>query len=161
MANLLLDCEQCYVNKSDYYRLLHQYAACQYIEENGEKRPFIDENLDPFTGRWLARDILHAWGREDKDRGRDYNHSAFCDLVLSGLAGIRFAEDRLTAEPLFGEEDLAWFCADGIRHKDRYFTLLWDRDGTHYGKGRGLKLYVDGEEKATAPELTGLEITLR
>lgn len=161
MGNLLRDYDQSYVNKTDYYRLLHQYAACQYIEENGEKRPFIDENLDPFTGRWLARDILHAWDREDKDRGRDYNHSAFCDLVLSGLAGLRFAEDRLTAEPLFGEEDLAWFCADGIRHKDRYITLLWDRDGTRYGKGRGLKLYVDGEEKATAPEPTKLEITLR
>lgn len=160
MGNLLRDYSQSYVTKSDWYRLLHQYAACQYLEENGEKRPFIDENLDPFTGRWLARDILHSWNRADKDRGRDYNHSAFCDPVLSGLAGIRYDGGLLTAEPLFEETDLAYFCADGIRLGDHFATLLWDRDGNRYGLGKGLHLWADGKEKACASDLKRLEIQL-
>jgi len=153
MANLLRHYKQSYVNKSDYWRLLRQYAACHYIEEDGEKRPFLDEDLDPFTGRWLAREILRAEQppRPDRDRGRDYNHSAFCDLVLSGLAGLRLEGECVVAEPLFEPEDLAWFCADGVRLGDRFVTLLWDRDGTRYGKGPGLRLLVDGVEKAAAP----------
>lgn len=160
MGNLLRDYSQSYVTKSDWYRLLHQYAACQYLEENGEKRPFIDENLDPFTGRWLARDILHSWNRADKDRGRDYNHSAFCDPVLSGLAGIRYAEGLLTAEPLFEEADLAYFCADGIRLGAHFVTLLWDRDGSRYGKGSGLHIWSDGVKIAYSSALEKLEVSL-
>ncbi len=162
MGVLLREYHQNYVNRSDYYKLLHQYAACQYIEEGGVRRPYVDENLDPFTGRWLARDILRSITppREDKDRGRDYNHSAFCDLVLSGLAGVGFGENTVTADPLFGAEDLAWLCADGIRHGEHFFTVLWDRDGSHYKKGPGLKLYRDGVCIAASQTLGKLKAAL-
>ena len=162
LANLLTDYRQEHLTNSHYFRLLRQYAACHYLEEDGKRLPFIDENLDPFTGRWLARDILHRIrpARTDRDRGKDYNHSAFCDLVLSGLGGIRFAPGMVTAQPLFAPEDLPWLCIDGIRHGDRYITLLWDRDGTRYGKGPGLRLLIDGIEKAASPTLTRLEAQL-
>lgn len=162
MGQLLRNYRQNYVNKSDYYRLLRQYASCHYIEEDGVKRPFIDENLDPFTGRWLARDILRSIQppRADRDRGRDYNHSAFCDLVLSGLAGITYTRGSLRAEPLFESKDLAWFCADGVLLGDRSITLLWDRDGTRYHRGKGLQLLVDGVLHSTSPTLTPLELKL-
>ena len=49
---------------------------------------WIDEDMDPFTGDWTARTLLKAdnWnpGRGGLERGKDYNHSTFCDLVLSG-----------------------------------------------------------------------------
>jgi len=33
-------------------------------------------------------------GTRDKggvERGKDYNHSTFCDLIITGLVGLRFA----------------------------------------------------------------------
>ena len=158
MGNLLRNYQQNYVNRHDYYQLLHQYAACHYLEEDGQRRPFIDEDLDPFTGRWLARDILRSIDppREDRDRGRDYNHSAFCDLVLSGLCGLRLEAGRIVADPLFTEADISWFCADGVRLGNRFVTLIWDRDGSHYGVTPGLHLLIDGEEKAFSPTVAAI-----
>ena len=43
------------MTKGHYYKLLHLYASCHYLTENGKTVPFIDENLDPFTGEWPAR----------------------------------------------------------------------------------------------------------
>ncbi|MBR4761285.1 MAG: hypothetical protein IK086_01450, partial [Clostridia bacterium] len=85
LGNLLCDYKQSVMKKGDYYALLHLYAACQYLNENGEKTPFIDENIEPFTGIWLARELLKSRPVNDvhpKDRGAHYNHSTFCDLVL-------------------------------------------------------------------------------
>ncbi len=146
MANLLNDYNTSPLSKTDYYKLLSQYADCHYIEENGQKRPFIDENLDPFTGEWLARKILHSIipERPDKDRGHDYNHSTFCDLVISGLAGIRVSASTLTINPLFSETDLDYFCADGILCGDKYITVVWDKYGSRYSKENGLRIMIDG-----------------
>lgn len=149
LGNLLCGYEQSVMKKSDYFALLKQYAACHYLTENGRTVPFIDENLDPFTGEWLARKIMLQRPEFNPnnivERGMDYNHSTFCDLVLSGLAGVRAEEeDVLTVEPLFGESDLAYFCADGILYHGHAVSVLWDRDGTRYGRGAGMSVYVDG-----------------
>lgn len=50
-----------------------------------------DENLNPFTGDWIARTRLIQRGKKIPERGQDYNHSTFCDLVISGLVGLRRA----------------------------------------------------------------------
>ena len=73
-----------------------------------------------------------------KERGKDYNHSTFCDLVLSGLLGIRFDGSRLTADPILPE---SWdhFMVAGLT-KDGW-TVLYDRDGTRYGLGPGLRCF--------------------
>lgn len=43
------------MTKGHYYKLLHLYASCHYLTENRKTIPFIDENLDPFTGEWPSR----------------------------------------------------------------------------------------------------------
>ena len=147
MNNLLNNYEQDYVVKSDYYNLLHLFANSHYLTENGKKTPFIDENLDPFSGEWLARKILMQNPPENqpKERGKDYNHSTFCDLVICGLAGIVPAEhNTLTVNPLFCPEDLDYFCADGIKYHNHFITVLWDKNGERYNKGKGFFLFVDG-----------------
>ena len=60
--------------------------------ENGNIVPWIDENLNPFTGDWISRTRLKTWengtwskGKGGVERGKDYNHSTFCDLIISGL----------------------------------------------------------------------------
>ena len=44
-------------------------------------RPYIGEYHDEITGDWLITGPKAA-------RSRDYNHSTFCDLVISGLVGL-------------------------------------------------------------------------
>ena len=161
MANLLTDYHQDYVSKSDYYALLHQYASCHYLTENGKTRPFVDENLDPFTGEWLARKILKSIRplRNDVDRGQHYNHSGFCDLVLGGLMGIRPRdEEKVEIDPVFDEKNLAYACADGVKYHDHFITVLWDREGTRYGKGKGLFVFADGKCVKHTENLEKIEI---
>ena len=84
------------------------------------------------------------------ERGKDYNHSGFCDLVLSGLAGVRPRDDgALEINPMFDAENLDYMCADGIMYHGHSITVLWDKDGSRYGKGAGLRIYVDGKEAAS------------
>ena len=160
MSNLLCNYEQNEICRSDYFALLKQYASCHYIEENGVRRPFIDENLDPFTGEWLARKILHSITpeRPDKDRGHDYNHSTFCDLVLRGLAGIDIRDEKLKVSPLFDEKDLSFFCADGIKIKNSYISVVWDRDGQKFEKG--LNIYANGKKLFSCDRMRDFEIDL-
>lgn len=117
------------------------------------QRCWIDENLNPYTGDWMARTIhrLNAL-RQGQDpqktweRGIDYNHSTFCDLIISGLVGIRFDhEGRIVVDPLLPENTWDWFCLDRVPCRGMNLTILWDKTGNKYGKGKGLRVY-DGDK---------------
>jgi hypothetical protein len=96
-----------------------------------------------------------------RDRGRDYNHSTFNDLIITGLVGLRPRMDhRLAINPLVQEGSLEYFCLDRVRYHDRDLTIVYDNTGSHYGKGRGLRVYADGREIGSAPALTALELGL-
>ena len=71
--------------------MLRIYAASQQLKrDDGKVVAWIDEDLDPLTGDWIARTILKPGGEGSVvERGKDYNHSTFCNLVISGLVGIR------------------------------------------------------------------------
>lgn len=136
--------------KADFVRLLKQYAAQHVrVREDGKTVSWIDENLNPFTGDWQARTILSEQARRERrapqfrERGKDYNHSTFCDIVIVGLCGIMPQSDgRLVVKPLAPDE-WDWWCIDGVRYHGRDVTVLFDRDGTHYGRGRGLVVLPD------------------
>ena len=133
------------VSGEDFVRLLGQYAAQHArVREDGKAVPWIDEDLNPFTGDWQARTILIEQDRRGirklaiRERGKDYNHSTFCDLVIAGLCGIVPRErGGLVVKPL-APESWDWWCIDGVRYHGRDVTVLFDRDGSRYGKGRGL-----------------------
>ena len=128
-----------------FARLLGQYAAQQVrTRKDGRTVPWIDENLNPFTGDWQARSILveqsRRAGREPRfrERGKDYNHSTFCDLVIAGLCGfVPQADGKVVVKPL-APKSWDWWCVDGIRYHGHDVTVLFDRDGTRYGRGCGL-----------------------
>lgn len=159
LGTLLADYTQDIMTKHDYFALLKQYAESQTLDG----RPWIDEDQDPFTGVWLAREALLQRDdpHTDRDRGIHYNHSTFCDLVLTGLAGLRVREDDiLQIDPMFTEEDLSYLCADGIPYHGHSITVVWDRDGSRYGLGQGLLVFCDGMKLGASPVIQKLTFTL-
>ena len=98
-------------------------------------------------------------GAFPKTRGRDYNHSTYCDLVITGLVGLRpRADDRVEVNPLVPEGTLDYFCLENLSYHGRTLTILWDRTGGRYHKGPGLRVFADGKEVAhseTLKRLTG------
>ena len=150
--------------EADYFDLLKTYANSHFLTlENGEKIPYIDEDLDPYTGEWIVHKLMFGMNPPHKDagRGKDYNHSTFCDLVLNGLAGIRAdRENKLIIQPLFDGEQLDYFCADGILYHGHFLTVLWDKSGQKYGRGAGLLVLCDGREMAQSDTVAKIEIRI-
>jgi hypothetical protein len=171
MANVLDHCRQDAIGKEDYFKTLKTYARSQRRQlADGRVVPWIDENLDPFTGEWIARKRceeqnaeLVKKGQPDKvlrERGKDYNHSTFCDLIITGLVGLRpRADDVVEVHPLVPDGFWDWFCLDNVSYHNRFLTILWDKTGGKYGKGKGLRVFADGREIArsdTLGRVTGL-----
>ena len=73
------------------------------------------------------------------ERGKDYNHSLFCDLVLSGLLGIHPKGDSFTVKPLI-PDNWDYFKVENLWLHGKCFTITYDKDGSHYGKGAGLTI---------------------
>jgi predicted GH43/DUF377 family glycosyl hydrolase len=153
MANLLNNYDQEYVGKKEYLDLLRIYARSHRLKlPDGTVVPWIDENLNPDTGEWIAREILLKRGV--KDRGKDYNHSTFCDLVISGLVGLRPQDDdSVEVNPLVPEGVWDYFCLDNVLYHGRTITILYDRTGKRYGKGTGLRVFADGKELVASEKL--------
>jgi hypothetical protein len=55
--------------------------------------------------------------------------------------------------PLVPPGDWAWFCLDDLPYHGRNLTILWDRDGSHFGRGAGLQVFADGRRIAAGPDL--------
>ncbi len=144
MANLLNRYQQQYVTNADYFEQLETYVESQYYRG----RPYIGEYLDEKTGYWL---------KGDEERSRYYNHSTFNDLVITGLAGIRPRMDNsLEVNPLLPEGKWDWFCLDNILYHGKILTIVWDKTGLKYKKGKGLMVFVNGKKVASAPVLQKL-----
>lgn len=162
MANLLNNAGQSVLTKQNYFDLLRTYTLSQRLKkDDGTTVPWIDENLNPFTGEWLARTRLKTWdngkwSREKggRERGKDYNHSTYCDLVITGLAGLRPRPDNLIeVNPLIPEHAVKYFCLDNVRYHGRTLTILYDSDGKRYQRGPGLHVFADGVEIASSTRL--------
>ena len=110
----------------------------------------------------LIHPILHRRNESDWRRGYAYNHSTFCDLVITGLVGLRPRRDGiLEVNPLFVDaSDISYFVLDGLPYHGRTLTILWDGDGRRYGCGAGLQLWVDGVVVAVSPVVRKLLVYL-
>ena len=38
--------------------------------------------------------------------------------------------------------DWSYFCLDRIRYHNRWITIIWDRDGTQYNRGKGMSVSI-------------------
>ncbi len=162
LANLLNRREQTGVNPSNYLRLLSTYSHSQHTQlQSGRSIPWIDEDLDADTGKWIARSILKGQHTLPKNRGRYYNHSGFADLVITGLIGLRPASgDEFILHPLVPADTWSYFALDGLPYHGHILTILYDRDGTRYRRGAGLQVLCDGSPVAHADSLRALLVML-
>lgn len=137
LANLLNDYpKQSVVTSSDYVRLLKQYTQQHY--RNGQ--PDLQEDYNPDTGEAIV----------GLNRSHHYNHSGYNDLIISGLVGLRpRADNVLEVNPLVaadGPNAITYFCLENVPYHGQLVTVLYDRDGRRYNKGRGLSVYLNGKQ---------------
>jgi len=148
LANLLQDYSQSSISKNDYFAAFMKYVRCQRFDG----KPYIGEYLDETTGQWL---------KGKQERSRYYNHSTFADLVITGLIGLRPCEaDRVEVHPLLPENAWDWFCVDGLKYHGKDLAVVWDRDGSRYKKGKGLRVMADGKVLGQRDDLEKLTVKL-
>jgi hypothetical protein len=124
---------------------------------------WIDENLNPFNGDWLARTRMEVQGHNHgfKERGIYYNHSTYNDNVITGLIGLRPSlDDTLTINPLV-PSNWDWFCLEHIFYKGVDLTVLWDKNGDKYHRGKGLRVYADRKLLIKSDVITKLSTKLK
>ncbi|MDQ1316785.1 MAG: hypothetical protein QG588_434, partial [Candidatus Poribacteria bacterium] len=124
LANLLNNYDQNDITKEDYFKTLRIYTMSHRLKrDDGIIVPWIDENLNPYTGDWIAKTRLG-----DQVRGKDYNHSTYCDLIISGLIGLRpHSDDVIEINPLLPVDKWDWFCLDRIYYHGYIIAILWDK----------------------------------
>lgn len=120
------------ISNEEYLRLLYDYAASHKLKlSDGKYVDWIDENISPVDGCWLAREKLKSQGfpaeKGGKERGKDYNHSLFGDLILSGLLGISFADGQIGVNPLIPDD---WNCfrVENLNFGGKKYSISFTRD---------------------------------
>ena len=143
---------------ADYYKLFSRYVLAQHQTlQDGHAIDWIDEDLDADTDEWIAKDMLIAKNNQ-VGRGNYYNHSGFADPLITGLIGLRpRADDRIELRPLLPAGEWSYFAIDALPYHGHLLTVLWDSTGARYGKGKGMRLLVDGKQVAARVDLGPLD----
>lgn len=133
-------CDESY--KKLFFDLLKQYAVSHHrVREDGVTVPWIDEVRHPLRDEWSSRTMLRDWGWTERkggyERGKDYNHSTFCDLVITGLVGVKTDGEALSVDPCVPKE-WKWFRLKGLNFRGNTYDIIFDESGEKYGLGKGL-----------------------
>ena len=130
-----------------FYAEMEKYMQSQHMRG----KPYIGEYLDETTGYWL---------KGDQERSRYYNHSTWNDLMITGICGLRPRSDNtIEVNPLLPKDMWDYFCLDNVLYHGHNVTILWDKDGSRYHAGKGLRVYVDGKLVGQRADLGKLVIS--
>jgi hypothetical protein len=142
--------------------LLNAYTKSQHIRApDGTVIPWIDENIDADTGKWIARSILISKNQPPPNRGRYYNHSGYADLIITGLIGIRpSAANDLVIRPLIPPGKWDYFALDALPYHGHLLTVIYDRTGKRYHRGAGLTVLSDGRIIGHRDSLSSIAVVL-
>ena len=138
--------------EDEYYifcKLLRQYAVSHSITmEDGTVLPWIDEVKHPHRDEWSSRSLLKDWGwKKDlggEERGKDYNHSTFCDLVICGIAGVDPKAETFTVQPNI-PEDWDYMKLSNLHFRGNCYTVIYDKTGEKYGVEKGIVVLKEGQ----------------
>lgn len=136
------------VNNADYVKLLQTFSK----SHRKEGRPYLAEALHPDTGSFEGHDAYN--------HSQHYLHSAFCDLVITGLVGLQpGSSSELKIIPLAPAE-WDYFALDDVMYHEHRVSIVWDRTGERYIKGKGLFVFADGKLLHTEPTLKPVTVRL-
>ncbi|MFM8220570.1 MAG: MGH1-like glycoside hydrolase domain-containing protein, partial [Planctomycetaceae bacterium] len=148
LANLLQTRPTTAVSRDDYLKLLQIYSRTH----RKDGKPYLAEAAHPDTGSFE--------GHDGYNHSEHYFHSGFTDLVITGLVGVRpEPAGRVRLHPL-APADWSHFALDSLPLGGHRVTIAWDRDGSRYGRGQGLRVLVNGQLVARSDTLQPLEFPL-
>ncbi len=148
MANLLHDSKQDAVSRADYVKLLQTYAKTH----RKAGKPYVAEACHPDTGSWEGHDTYN--------HSEHYFHSGYCDLVITGLVGLRPRDDNTVEVDPLAPAEWDYFALDDVPYRGHRLAVVWDRDGTRYKLGKGLHVLADGAKLTSAEKLGRLTAEL-
>lgn len=130
--------------RDTFVTLFTQYAKShKRVREDGKTVDWIDEVRHPERDEWSSREILKNWGwKEDEggyERGKDFNHSTFCDLILCGIVGVDTNSESLKLNPII-PKDWKWFKVENLHYRGKTYTVTYDESGDKFGMGKGIKI---------------------
>jgi hypothetical protein len=154
LADLLNGPAQDAIGRLKYYQLFSNYVLSQHLKlPSGRIIDWIDEDLDADTDEWIAKDMLIA-KQKQVGRGNYYNHSGFADPLITGLIGLRPRSDgKVIVNPLLPAGTWSYFAMDGLPYHGHLLAIVYDENGAHFKRGRGLMLFVDGKKIASRATL--------
>ena len=59
------------------------------------------------------------------------------------VGGEERGEGGRKGRRLEASDDWSYFCLDRVRYHDRWITIIWDRDGTQYQRGKGMSVSTE------------------
>lgn len=160
--------QNAYADKGLYFDTLQTYAMSHHrVLPDGRRVMWIDENINPYTGDWISRTRLEKWEngtwskrKGGRERGKDYNHSQFCNHVISELVGVRPNLDSTVEINPLVPDSWDYFYLGNVSVKGRKLEVVYDRFGTRYGKGAGLSVYVDGKLVGRSAKLSQMKLDM-
>jgi hypothetical protein len=139
MANVIRNYKQNFVNKKDYFTQLKIFTLTH--RKNGQ--PYIAEANHPETGSWSGHDNI--------GHSEHYFHSAYIDEIITGLVGLEPKEtDSISVNPLIPDQ-WEYFALDDINYHGHDVSIIWDKLGIKYNRGKGLSIISDGKVIANSP----------
>ena len=148
MANLIQEYDQKVVTHTDYVKLLNTFARTH--RKNG--KPYLAEACHPDTGSFE--------GHDGYNHSEHYFHSSFNDLIITGLVGLRPRDDDVLEVKPLAPASWDYYAIDGVPYRGHLVSILWDRTGTRYKKGQGLRIFVDGKEIVARDQLGPINVKL-
>jgi hypothetical protein len=110
--------------------------------------------------RRCTRIQAHFEGHDGFNHSEHYFHSSFNDLVITGLMGLKTDKANvLEIDPLVPEE-WSHFAIEDVPYAGHLISLSYDRDGSRYKQGAGMKLWVDAKLAVEKPSIQRISIAL-
>ena len=82
-------------------------------------------------------------------------------MIINDLIGIKPRQDNvLEIFPLIPKNQWDWFMLDQVSYHHKKLTILWDKTGKKYNKGKGLLVLVDGKEIYKGKDLKPLKVQM-
>ena len=101
-----------------------------------------------------------AHSRASQPQWKFPGSSTYREFGIASASSRPRADDTIEIDPLLPADVWDWFALDDVRYHNRTLTVLWDRDGTRYGRGKGLSIWIDGAEIARRATLGKLTTTM-